>query len=487
MRRVAVLLAIGFLLAPPLAPAGAAAPECNGRKVTIKGHGLIRGTAGNDVILGSSGSDVIRAGRGSDHVCAGGGDDRIAGGAKNDEIAGGPGSDVLLGGTGVDELEGGAGDDRLNGSGGRDVASFGDSSAAVTVDLAAGTASGDGADVLVSMEDVYGSRFGDDITGDGGPNFLSSLYGDDVVEGGDGRDWVWGWVGNDRLSGGGGDDQVWGSEGDDVVRGDAGSDTLMGEEGDDLFDGGPNGDTADFSRTFDEMVVNLATGVATGEGTDVLTAVENVVGSLNADRIVGDENANRLYGDYGGDQITGLGGDDVLAADWCCGPRAFALDGGAGDDWLIAEGTGDLQGGTGDDRLTATTHGSTLDGGPGTDVADYARVFGIDLPSGGVSSSIEVDLRVGIARSRNCSPPCAQDTLVGIEGAAGDWGDDLLIGDHLPNRLTGGDGNDEIVAGEGDDVLDGGDDFFDGDTGDGGGGNDRCIGIEHATGCESTG
>ena len=233
--------------------------------------------------------------------------------------------------------------------------------------------------------------------------------------------------------------------------------------------------------------MNLATGLATGGGTDVVTAVENVVGTWDADRIIGDENANRLFGEYGSDEIMGLGGDDVIGTDACCDEGGFTLDGGAGDDWLVARGDGEFSGGPGDDRLSANGTGSALDGGPGVDVADYTYVFAFDVPSGGTTESMEVDLSAGTAHERDCGTSCGQDTLAGIEGATGGRADDRLIGDELANALSGGDGNDEIVAAGGDDVLDGGRDFFDGDDGDGGAGNDVCKSIERPVDCESTG
>ncbi len=51
------------------------------------------------------------------------------------------------------------------------------------IDLAAGIASGDGQDSLISVEDVVGSRHADEISGTDGPNAISSSTDDDTVYG----------------------------------------------------------------------------------------------------------------------------------------------------------------------------------------------------------------------------------------------------------------------------------------------------------------
>ena len=114
----------------------------------------ITGTAGDDVLNGTASNDV---------VCGLGG---------NDTLDGGGGDDVLLGGPGSDTLRGGAG---------RDTASFEDSTAPVTVDLTAGTASGEGGDTLSDVEGVIGSPQADSITGDAGANTLDGGGGDDTM------------------------------------------------------------------------------------------------------------------------------------------------------------------------------------------------------------------------------------------------------------------------------------------------------------------
>jgi Ca2+-binding RTX toxin-like protein len=77
----------------------------------------------------------------------------------------------------------------------------------VTVDLAAGTATGEGTDTLTGIENVFGSgNFGDTLTGDTQDNALFGSGGDDSVSGGDGNDDLDGGNGTDALDGGIGTD-----------------------------------------------------------------------------------------------------------------------------------------------------------------------------------------------------------------------------------------------------------------------------------------
>jgi Ca2+-binding RTX toxin-like protein len=99
------------------------------------------------------------------------------------------------------------GNDTIDGGGGVDFASFFLSPGPVTVDLAAGTATGEGTDTLTGIENVNGSGdFGDTLTGDTQSNVLLGSGGDDSVSGGDGDDELDGGDGTDALDGGVGTD-----------------------------------------------------------------------------------------------------------------------------------------------------------------------------------------------------------------------------------------------------------------------------------------
>ena len=166
-------------------------------------------------------------------IDAGNGNDRVAGDVLSlgllpaagvvdcgdDVILGGDGNDTIFGDFGAlfaplgsvtggnDRLDGGLGDDIIHGQDGIDVAVFLSEAIAVTVDLAAGTANGQGSDILTGIEDVAGSILADRISGDSGANRLLGNAGDDRLDGRGGRDVISGGEGADQLQGGGGADR----------------------------------------------------------------------------------------------------------------------------------------------------------------------------------------------------------------------------------------------------------------------------------------
>ena len=173
----------------------------------------LSGGAGTDTLanLDTGGSDIVNltsmsfekyyGGAGSDYVWAGGSTDSItfAGGAGNDGFTGGSGNDYMIGGSGADYLDGGAG---VN------AALYTGSLQGVNVNLLAGTASGGDAtgDVLLNVQNLYGSDQADILTGDNGANTLVGGAGNDVLIGNGGNDLLIGGAGNDYLVGGAGND-----------------------------------------------------------------------------------------------------------------------------------------------------------------------------------------------------------------------------------------------------------------------------------------
>ncbi|MEJ7787025.1 MAG: hypothetical protein WKF96_19665 [Solirubrobacteraceae bacterium] len=154
----------------------------------------LRGTPGDDVIHGLGGDDVIHGLGGNDVICAG---------------------------EGFDTLDGGPGDDRLDGQGGGDGVEYGFAPRGVAADLATGVATGDGTDVLISVTELYGSPFDDQLTGSSTNGatleYLAGGAGQDTLDGGDGRDWVSGGPGDDRVDGGPGVDRIDGGAGADSL------------------------------------------------------------------------------------------------------------------------------------------------------------------------------------------------------------------------------------------------------------------------------
>jgi Ca2+-binding RTX toxin-like protein len=131
--------------------------------------------------------------------------------------------------------------------------------------------------------------------------------------GGPGRDTLRGGPGGDGLAGGPGDDVAFGNSGNDSFQAD-------GIDGRDSFSGGPGSDTAAYNNRGAAQTITLD-GVANdgtaGEGDNLGSDVENVLGGAGADRITGNGAANEIRGGSGDDVINtvdGIGGNDTLSA-----------------------------------------------------------------------------------------------------------------------------------------------------------------------------
>ena len=356
---------------------------------------LLSGGAGNDTLIGGAGADTLSGGAGIDtadyaastaavtvNLATGtgsGGDaqgdrlsgiENLAGSANNDRLTGDGGANILDGRDGNDTLAGGAGADTLIGGAGSDAADYSASSQAVNVDLGAGTATGGDAegDVLVEIENLYGSNHADTLTGDDNDNVLRGGGGADTLTGGAGRDTAdyngsnagvtinladgtasGGhadgdvFTGIENVAGSSHADRLIGDDGDNVLDGRGGNDTLIGGAGADTLIGGAGVDTADYSGSSAPVTVNLASGVGSGGDAqgDRLSGIENVIGTGGADRLTGNGADNYLDGAGGADTLSGGAGNDTLRV---TDDGYGAIDGGTGDDTLRFEG----------DRLTMT-------------------------------------------------------------------------------------------------------------------------------------
>jgi Ca2+-binding RTX toxin-like protein len=177
--------------------------------------------------------------------------ENVNGGSGNDILTGSGEANILTGNAGNDWTDGSAGNDVMNGGDGTDWVDYQTSGAGVTVNLAAGTASGAGSDTLSGQENVNGSNLNDALTGDGNANVVNGRGGNDQLKGNAGGDTLNGGSGNDTANGGadddavngqGGNDNLRGAGGDDRLNGGAGKDTLFGGAGDDSLFGGANAD-----------------------------------------------------------------------------------------------------------------------------------------------------------------------------------------------------------------------------------------------------
>ena len=446
----------------------------------------IVGGPGDDVIRSGGSADYLNGGQGDDFLDAGiKGFDYVdfrtsAGPVRVDlaaETATGDGNDVvkraemIAGSLFDDELLGAsrsfelylglAGNDTIDGRDGFDQLIFEESESGVTADLTSGSASGEGEDTFASIESLVGSNHDDTLLGTDASDDLYGLAGNDTLGGRGGNDYILGQDGDDDLDGatgrydmidfdpdapavtvdmtsglstGEGSDQVSGFE---IIGGTPLDDTLVGSDADDLFypyggddaiDGAGGTDLVLYDRSGTSIHADLTTGVATGEGTDTLAAIEGFVGGPFNDFFVGDDNDNVFIGGTGPDDFFGQGGDDYM-------------DGGGNID--------------------------EMDGGPGAyDMVDYHGA-----PEG-VTADLEAQTAVGDG----------EDRLVGVEALFGSPHDDVFSGDAIGNFLFGLAGADDLRGRGGDDGLDGGEGD---DSLNGGAGTDDCFAGETEAECES--
>ena len=431
----------------------------NDRLLGNLGDDRLYGGGGSDELRGSDGNDRLFGEAGDDSLYGGDADDELHGGSDNDQLYGETGEDILYGDKGDDELNGGDGNDRLvgeagadelDGGSGIDWVSYQESDAGVTADLMEGTGEGGHAqgDVMTNVENLVGSGYADVLTGDAAANIVQGL------------------------------------DGDDELRGNGGNDVLEGGAGADQLDGGAGVDAVSYRDSDAGITVNLAGGPGEGghaEG-DVMTGIENVIGSGYDDRITGDNTANRLEGGDGDDQLRGGGGAD-------------RLDGGDGEDWVIyggsdtgvtvnlEEGSGkggdaegdvmmdiehvggtshndvligdngrnvlmgqdgndELRGNDGNDWLRGRAGADRLDGGDGSDWASYWTS----------DAGVTVNLEDGTTEGGHAEG----DVIINVENIQGSDHGDVLVGDNGVNYLRGLDGDDEIQGNGGDDRLYGG-------------------------------
>ncbi|NCR56245.1 MAG: calcium-binding protein [Microcystis aeruginosa L211-07] len=175
-------------------------------------------------------------------------------------------NDKYSGGAGNDTISGGAGNDTLDGGAGTDTAVFGAGNNTVNLTLTTGQNTGEGIDVLSSIENLVGGDGDDSLTGDTGNNQLDGGTGNDNLNGGGGNDTLIGSAGNDSLNGANQNDHLDGGDGNDTLIGGSGNDTLIGGAGNDTLTGGTGNDSLTGGAGADRFAYT-----ATNDGTDTIT------------------------------------------------------------------------------------------------------------------------------------------------------------------------------------------------------------------------
>jgi Ca2+-binding RTX toxin-like protein len=179
-------------------------------------------------------------------------------------------------------------------------------------------------------------RGGDDVYDGHDGTVSGSIFagnGADTLIGGAGREVMSGDAGNDSLEGGAGNDVLNGGADADTLDGGEGNDHLRPGAGADEIDGGAGvRDVLDYSFGIGPVTVNLATGDGDGGDAtgDLITGIEDVIGTVGLDVLTGDGQANRLFGGGSSDLLVGGAGNDRLVG----GSGVDTLNGGAGVDVL---------------------------------------------------------------------------------------------------------------------------------------------------------
>ncbi len=489
---------------------------------------ILYGDAGDDKLFGDDNQDTLYGGDGNDLLVGGDGDDTITGGDGDDAIYGNNNADIFYAGRGVDRYDGGDDEDQII---------YGATDEGVELDLSLESSSNDGfgnSEVVINIEHVIGSQYDDTLIGNSSVNTIKGGDGDDTIKGGLGNDELFGddgidtidysgsdavyldlaqnsairvidgvddtdtitsfenvigSDGNDTINanddvniiiGGLGNDTIYGAGGNDTLQGISGNNILDGGTGDDIIEGGTDIDTAQYKSASSSVSVDLsitASQNTSGAGSDTLSSIENLTGSIYSDTLYGDNSSNTIKGIAGDDTIFGRDGDDKLYGG--SGSDTFVLeagddliDGGTGSDTIDLSSSGSaldvtldgsnavtityngtdkiknieniiatsdndtligddlnnhLEAKDGDDTLRGGLGTNTLNGGDGIDTVDYSGDIGVDVNLNGQSAT-----GVGI------------DTLLNIENVIGSNKDDIIEGDSYSNNLQGGDGYDTI-------------------------------------------
>ena len=312
------------------------------------GNDTITGGQGDDVLTGDSGNDTVSGGIGNDTindgstdvppvVAVGGGNDTESGGADNDTIVAGPGADTIDGGAGIDTLDYSA----------RSTPTHVTVDAGTTDDGAAGEL-----DDVKNIDVLLGGSGADTFVAGGGSSKLYGNKGDDVLTGG---------AGNDLLDGG-----------DDPG---SGNDTLDGAGGADELRGGDGTDTATYASRSNAVTVSpddIADDGEAGEGDNVRSDVENLIGGSGADTFkLRDGRAESVTCGPGADSVV-ADAVDTVAADCESVDRPATTGGGGGS------GGGGSGGGTGGGGSAGPTVSALLVS-TGTVKADRHRRVAIKL------------------------------------------------------------------------------------------------------------
>lgn len=432
----------------------------------------------NLVLYGGTGSVYAQGASGGDHLIA----NWLANsGLDAGTLRGGAGDDVLEfngmpnNGTGEELIAGGADTDTLAWSPGNIGGSFG----ALVIDVNAGEMSLDGTEFCTFSQieglkvNTYQATYSSvEVTGGSSADTLTIRAGHSTLDTGDGDDTVSIVTGTSTINTGDGDDHVsiafsgaglatiHGGNDNDTLSGGQASVAFFGDDGDDhlsayggsTLTGGAGNDTLYLSTTFGATDPSAAV-VDGGSGRDLLSTELSMLTDVSfkvdfTKASITLANGTKIL-NCEGISFTAAGGKDVLtASNDAAGQSVNKLFGLGENDTLRASSNGAwLDGGAGDDLLIAGAGADNLVGG-----YNETNITGDTVSYANSKKGVTVNL--ALATAQQSKGDAAGDVLSKIENLVGSKFNDKLTGNDPgdfahsgKNVLTGGKGNDRLTGG----------------------------------------
>ncbi|MET3430609.1 hypothetical protein ABIC71_000072 [Herbaspirillum seropedicae] len=303
-----------------------------------------------------------------------------------DNLIGSSQNDTFYASANANKLDGGAGSDTVNYS----LSTSSDGVNGVTVDLSAGSGSGNYADgdTYTNIENAVGSAYQDRLTG------FATVGVRSVLEGGAGADVITAVAANRANT------------------------------------------YASYAGSSSAVTVDLknATGSGGDAQGDTLVNIDNVIGSAYSDTFVASTQANNFDGGSGGSDTVSYandtGGVTVDLTNTLAASGAYAV----GDKFT---NIANLIGGSGNDTFYASSAANAFEGGAGVNTVNYAR-------SGSAGVVVDLFHGTGSAPSSVANSYAAGDTYSHIQNVVGSAGNDTFYASGDANAFTGGGGSDTV-------------------------------------------
>jgi Ca2+-binding RTX toxin-like protein len=278
---------------------------------------------------------------------------------------------------------------------------------------------------------ITGTQVNDSITTGNSNDTIGGGSGNDTINTSDGNDTIDGGSGNDTISAGGGNDVLKGGSGDDTLDAGFGNDSIDGGDGTDLliddFSGITTAVTLD--NTGASIVAPTGTTISNVEAFNVTTGVGN-------DTI-------KLKGRFN-DTLKTQDGDDIISS----GLGYDTIDGGSGNDLLILDYSANNYSGinTSFNSGNGYFYAYYQSGNP-YDRVDFSNIEKFQITGTQVNDSITTgngnDTLISGGRNDTLDAGGGNDILIGVDPSSSTAGRGEL------DYLTGGNGNDLFVLGDG--------------------------------------